>query len=50
MANLTTFLPGDNGIIIFLGLICLGFIIGVLSGMFKVGFTPISGRENYFAL
>ncbi len=37
MAILTTFLPGDNGIIIFLGLICLGFIIGVLSGLFGVG-------------
>jgi len=37
MAILTTFLPGESGIIIFLGLICLGFIIGVLSGMFGVG-------------
>ena len=37
MAILTTLLPGDNGIIIFLGLIWLGFIIGVLSGMFGVG-------------
>ena len=37
MAILTTFLPGDSGIIIFLGLICLGFIIGVLSGLFGVG-------------
>jgi hypothetical protein len=37
MAILTTFLPGDNRIIIFLGLICLGFIVGVLSGLFGVG-------------
>ena len=37
MAILTTFLPGDNGIIIFLGLICFGFVIGVLSGLFGVG-------------
>ncbi|GAI33402.1 unnamed protein product, partial [marine sediment metagenome] len=37
MAILTTFLSGDNGIIIFLGLICLGFVIGVLSGLFGVG-------------
>jgi len=37
MAILTTFLLGDNGIIIFLGLICLGFIVGVLSGLFGVG-------------
>jgi len=37
MAILTTFLPGDNGIMIFLGLICLGFTIGVLSGLFGVG-------------
>ncbi len=37
MAILTTFLPGESGIIIFLGLICLGFIVGVLSGLFGVG-------------
>jgi hypothetical protein len=37
MAILTSFLPGDSGIIIFLGLICLGFVVGVLSGLFGVG-------------
>jgi hypothetical protein len=37
VAILTTSLPGDSGIIIFLGLIFLGFVVGVLSGLFGVG-------------